>query len=194
MTPCAGVAAVLCATLAAPVTAAQTKQPVSTPTSRTVLGHLGNGATVTFVRAGSRDWGIDISGAATPHLAQATPAQIEIYRADETVQQLAVGYGSLRKEADTVLGTAKAAGRGGASFLVEDRWKISGTVLSLHRSVRVTGTEAGAGFFSGIRLVTDRSKPGSCSPTTWGSAARTSRSPTSCCWRAIVIRARAVRG
>jgi hypothetical protein len=160
MTAYARATAIVWATLAAPVTAAPptprhgVQQPVSTAASRTVLGPLGNDAVVTFVRAGAEGWGIDISGGAMPHLAQTRPAQIEVYEADQTTEQLAVGYESLRNDAGSVVGTARAAGRRGASFVVEDRWEVAGAVLSLHRSVRVTGSEAGAGFFSAIRLAT----------------------------------------
>ena len=53
--------------------------------NRVVLGHLANGCALTFVRAGSGEWGIDISGNAVPHLTQPKPAQIEIYRGDGSV-------------------------------------------------------------------------------------------------------------
>jgi len=147
--------AFLCVAIAASVAMAQTGQPVASPASRVALGRLANDATVTFVRAGSEDWGLDISGPARPHLAQARPAQAEIYCADDTVQQLAVCYRSLRKEAGAVVATATAAGQGGASFIVEDRWTLTGAVVSLRRTVRVTGTEPRAGFTSDIRLATD---------------------------------------
>ena len=45
-------------------------------------------------------------------------------------------------------------GGGEASFAVDDRWKISGDVVSLSRKVSVTGAEQNAGFYSAIRLVT----------------------------------------
>jgi|WetSurMetagenome_2_1015567.scaffolds.fasta_scaffold432403_2 hypothetical protein len=51
----------------------------------------------------------------------------------------------------------RAAGGGGSSFDVEDRWTISGAVLSLCRIVNVTGTVDGAGFYSSVRLSTEPS-------------------------------------
>ena len=50
---------------------------------------------------------------------------------------------------------AKARVAGGeAAFAVEDRWKVSGAVLSVSRKVSVTGAEDNAGFYSAIRLLT----------------------------------------
>jgi hypothetical protein len=141
--------------LIAPLAPAQQKQAGTTGANRIVLGRLANGAAVTFVRAGSRDWGIEISGAAAPHLTQQKPAQIEVFRGEENVSQLAAGYQFVQKETDAVVARAKVAGGGKAGFAVEDRWNISGAVLSLSRKVSVTGEENSAGFYSAIRLVTE---------------------------------------
>lgn len=122
--------------------------------NRLVLGPLANGAAVVFVQAGSGDWGIEISGGTAPRLTQPRPAQIEVFAGGESVRQLAVGYQSVKKEADTVVATAKVTGDGQASFLVEDRWRVSDAVLSLGRKVSVTATEPNAGFYSAIRLST----------------------------------------
>jgi hypothetical protein len=140
--------------LIAPLAPAEQKQAGTTAANRIVLGRLANGAAVTFVRASSGDWGIEISGAAAPRMTQQKPAQIEVYRGGENVSQLAAGYQSVEKEADAVVAKAKVAGGGEAAFAVEDRWKISGAVLSLSRKVTVTGTENNAGFYSAIRLST----------------------------------------
>jgi hypothetical protein len=140
--------------LIAPLAPAQQKQAGTTAADRIVLGRLANGAAVTFVRAGSGDWGIDISGAAAPRLTQQKPAQIEVYQGEDNVRQLAAGYQSVQKETDAVVARAKVAGGGEAAFAVEDRWRISGAMLSLSRKVSVTGTEDNAGFYSAIRLST----------------------------------------
>jgi len=121
--------------------------------ARIELGRLANGATVTFLRAGSGEWGLEISGGAP--MVQPKPAQIEIYREGGSVAPLAAGYQSVRKEAGAAVARVKVAGGGEAAFAVEDRWAISGAVLSLSRKVSVTGTDANAGFYSAIRLVTD---------------------------------------
>ena len=71
-------------------------------------------------------------------MAQRKPVQIEVYRGETNVQQLAVGYHSVKKDSDTFVATAKVAGEGPAAFEVEDRWKISGAVLSFSRKMSVT--------------------------------------------------------
>jgi hypothetical protein len=133
---------------------AQSGQASTNVTDRIVLGHLANGATVAFVRAGSSEWGIDISGNAVPHLTQAKPAQIEVYRREDDVSNFAAGYSSARKDANGVVAMATVDDAGGAAFAFVDRWKISGDVLSLRRTVTVTATEKSAGFDSAIRFVT----------------------------------------
>ena len=135
-------------------TPAQQKQAVANTANRMELGRLTNGAVVAFVRSGSGGWGIEISGDAVPRLTQPKPAQIEVYRGDDDVRQTAAGYQSARKEAGVVVARTKVEGGGEASFAIDDRWKISGDVLSLDRTVTVTGTEEKAGFYSAIRLVT----------------------------------------
>ncbi len=64
--------------LIASLAPAQQKQAGTTAANSIVLGRLENGTTVTIVRAGSGDWGIEISGAAVPRLTQPKPAQIEV--------------------------------------------------------------------------------------------------------------------
>jgi hypothetical protein len=121
--------------------------------NRVAVGRLASGASVSLVRSGSGEWGLEIAGAG-PRFAQPKPAQIEVYRGGENARQLAVGYQSVQKQADAVLAKAKLAD-GEATFAVEDRWTISGAALSLNRKVVVTGAENNAGFFSAIRIVTD---------------------------------------
>jgi hypothetical protein len=118
------------------------------------LGRLQTGAAISFVRADGGDWGIEISGGFALGMMQQKTAQIEVYRGQENVQQLSAGYQSVQKEGDAFLAKAKVAGEGPAAFEVEDLWNVSGDVLSLHRNVKVTGTEPNAGFYSAIRLST----------------------------------------
>jgi hypothetical protein len=140
--------------LIAPLTQAQLKQAATNPGNRIVLGQLANGASVAFVRGGTGDWGIDISGKAVARMTQQKPAQIEVYQGEQNVSQLAAGYQSVQKEAGVVVARARVAGGGNVAFAVEDRWKIAGDVLSLDRKVRVTGAEDKAGFYSAIRFST----------------------------------------
>ncbi len=138
----------------APVALAQQTHAGKTVSNRILLGRLTNGAGVAFVRSGSGDWGIEISGDSVPRLTQEKPAQIEVYRGDENPRDFAAGYQSVQKETGVVVARANVAGGGDAAFAVEDRWKIAGDVLSLDRKVRVTGGEDKAGFYSAIRLST----------------------------------------
>ena len=87
-------------------------------------------------------------------LTQHKPVQIEIFRSEENVHQLTAGYKSVRKEIDTIVAKARVVSESGAKFDIEDRWNISGDVLSLSRKVTVTGTEDSTGFYSAIRLAT----------------------------------------
>ena len=118
------------------------------------LGQLANGATVIFAGQASGEWGIEISGGATPRIMQPKPAQIEVYRGGESVSQLVAGYQSVQKEAGGIVARAKVAGGGEAAFAVEDHWRITETILSLNRKVSVTGAESNAGFYSAIRFST----------------------------------------
>ncbi len=119
---------------------------------RIELGRLANGAAVTFLRASSGDWGRELSGGG-PRLTQPKPVQIEVYRGGENASQLSAGYHSAWKEADAVAAIANVSS-GPTTFSVEDRWKVSGAVLSLSRRVNATASEDGAGFLSAIRLAT----------------------------------------
>jgi hypothetical protein len=122
--------------------------------NRISLGNLESGASVSFVRAADGYWGIEIFNDNVPFLAQQKPARIELFRGKENIVQLASGYNSLKKEDNTILASIKVSTGGEAKFNVEDRWNISGDVLSLSRKVTVTGTEDSTGFYSAIRLST----------------------------------------
>src|SRR5271166_5267929 len=140
--------------LLAAATQAQKKQAVANTANRRELGRPKNGAVVAFVRSGTGGWGIEISGDAVPRLTQPKPAQIEVYRGGGDVRQIAAGYQSVQKGTGVVVARAHVDAGGGASFSVDDRWKISGDVLSLSRTVTVSGTAENAGFYSAIGLAT----------------------------------------
>lgn len=120
--------------------------------NRVDLGRLQTGAAVSFVRGAGGGWGIEISGA--PRMMQPKPVQIEVFRGKDIVDYLACGYQSVQKRSNAVVAMAKVVGEDEAGFGVEDRWTISGDVLSVVRKAMVTGTEHGAGFYSAIRLST----------------------------------------
>ncbi len=129
-------------------------QAGTTASSRIVLGKLSSGASVAFVPAGTGEWGIEISGSSAPRIMQSKPAQIEIFVDEQNVHDVAAAYQSVQKEAGSVVAKAKATAVGGAAFSIEDRWALSGDVLSLSRKVTVTGGEDKAGFYSAIKLIT----------------------------------------
>ena len=102
---------------------------------RVDLGNLQTGATVSFVCAEGGEWGIKISNGTDTFLTQPKPVQIEVFRSEENVHQLATGYKSVKKGTDTIVAKARVVSGGGGKFDVEDRWNISGAVLSLSRKV-----------------------------------------------------------
>lgn len=120
-----------------------------------VLGHLANGAIVDFVQDETGEWGIEISGEAVPHLAQKKPAQIEVYRGEGDVHDLAAGYSSVRMENGAAVATAAVKSGEKSAFAVVDRWSISGDTLSLSRTVTVEGSQENTGFLSEVQFITD---------------------------------------
>jgi hypothetical protein len=120
------------------------------------LGKLANGAAVKFIRSNTGQWGIEISGAGVPRIAQPKPAQIEVYLGEQNVSDLAAAYDNVQKVSGSIVAKATVAGKSGAAFAVEDQWTISGDALSLNRRVTVTSPENDAGFYSGIWLATGR--------------------------------------
>jgi len=118
------------------------------------LGHLQKGATVSFVRDISGEWGIEISNKSGLLMKQNKPAQIIIFQGEENVENLAAGYKSVQKEGNILTAEAKVADGSESAFDVEDQWTISGDDLTLIRKVNVNGTKDSAGFYSAIRLST----------------------------------------
>lgn len=122
--------------------------------NRIVLGRLASGASVSFVLSGSGEWGLEISGNSAPRITQPKPAQVEVFKSEQNIEDLAAPYQSVQKEAAGIVAKAKVSAKGGAAFSIEDRWTLSGDVLSLSRKVTVTGADDGAGFYSAIKLTT----------------------------------------
>ncbi len=120
------------------------------------LGNLQSGSNISFVRDSNGYWGIEITGNTIPVLINRKPVQIEIYKSETDVAQIASGYQSVRKKKGALTAAAHLMGIDGAEFDVEDRWSISGDMLSLKRKVSVAGTEENAGFLSAIRLSTEK--------------------------------------
>jgi hypothetical protein len=121
---------------------------------RADLGNLQTGTTVSFIRNNVDEWGIIIINYSDTLLTQQHPVQIEIFRSQENVHQLAAGYKSVKKKKNSVIARAKLVSGSGAEFDIEDQWNISGNVLSLIRKVTVKGTEDSTGFYSAIKFST----------------------------------------
>ena len=119
--------------------------------ARVDLGRLPTGATVSFVRAAGGEWGIEIAGAAAPLMQQPKPAMLELFRTEDDIRQLAAGYKTVAKSASGINARAEIAYGDNVVFSVQDRWTLSGAVLSLARKVEVTGNAPG-GFCSSILL------------------------------------------
>ena len=143
----------MCLLFASLLPAQQTPTGATRP-NRIVLGQMTNGENVSFVRSGTGDWGLEVSGHPTPWMTQQKPAQIEIFRGEENFSDLASGYQSVQKEDGDIVAKATVAGEGGAEFAFIDRWKIAGDVVILSRKVTVTRGEENAGFYSAVRLST----------------------------------------
>ncbi|HWA85598.1 MAG TPA: hypothetical protein VG710_05200, partial [Opitutus sp.] len=120
---------------------------------RVELGRLSTGAAVAFVRDGGT-WGLAITGGPAPEFRQAKPARIEVYRADADIRELDSGYAHVEKSAGGIDATANVTADGGVAFHVQDHWSVQGAVLSVRRSVSVTGSAAG-GFASSVVLAAD---------------------------------------
>ena len=150
--------AVLAWVLMGSVAMAQRGPATATTADRVELVDLGSRVgLVAFVR-GESGWGIEVPQGTIGRMAQAKPAEIEVYRAQGSAETLAAGYQSVQKDGNAVVAKAKvaSAGKAGkANFDVEDRWTFDGATLALSRKVSVAGAEDGAGFSSAIRLVTD---------------------------------------
>lgn len=119
------------------------------------LGRLGTGALVSFVRSGSGDWGMVIAGSSAPQIVQPAPAQIEVYRAEGDIQELAAGYKMVRRTLAGAEAEAVIAAPGGVLFRIHDVWSEEGAVLVLRRDVMVKGNAAG-GFNSAIDFAVAR--------------------------------------
>jgi hypothetical protein len=122
--------------------------------ARVELGRLQTGATVSFARSAANEWGIEIAGGAAPRIVQRQPARLEVFRAEDDIRQLAAGYKTIRKSAAGIDAQAEVAYGDSVVFRVQDRWSLSGAVVSVNRTVEVVGS-APAGFDSSVVLRVD---------------------------------------
>jgi hypothetical protein len=118
------------------------------------LGTLPAGAKVSFIHNETGTWGIDIKGSSIPDIGQMNPVKLEIYQLNKEIQDISVGYKTVKKSESGI--TAKADIRFGKDvvFHVKDLWTLNGQVVSLQRNIEVTGKDS-AGFSSAIVLNVD---------------------------------------
>ena len=122
---------------------------------RVDLGRLQTGATVSFVHT-AEGWGIEITGAAAPRIAQPKPAKFEVFSTEEDIRQLASGYKTLEKSTAGIDAIAEISYGDNVVFRVQDNWSLSGAVISVSRKVEVEGNAPG-GFYSSVILTVDPS-------------------------------------
>jgi len=118
------------------------------------LGRLQTGTLVSFIKNPGGDWGIEISNKYGVLMDQTKPARIAVYKGDNSVEELYVGYQSVQKDGNVVTAKVKVANGDVGNFDIEDLWTISGNELSVARKVSVNGTIDSTGFYSAIRLST----------------------------------------
>ena len=127
---------------------------------RIAVGVLSTGATVSFVRSGS-GWTLDIGGPGTPHFSQQRPARIQVFNKQtsgqffkDDIQELVGAYGSVEPAGGAVIARTEIPYGQGVGFRIEDRWSVSGAVLSVRRNLEVEGNSPG-GFYSAVMLATE---------------------------------------
>lgn len=120
------------------------------------LGKLQTGATVSFSRSGSGEWGLEISGGPAPPISQPKPAQLEVSPTEGETRELATGYKTVQKLAEGIDALAEIPYGDKVVFHVQDRWSLNGSVLSVRRRVEVVGSSPG-GFDSSVVLKIDSS-------------------------------------
>jgi hypothetical protein len=113
----------------------------SAQVNRIELGHLQTGATVSFTRSSSNEWGIEITGG--PRIAASKPAKIEVYNAQDGARELSAGYKAVKTVSAGIDAEAEIPYGEDVVFHVEDHWQFDGAVLSVQRTVKVTGSAPG---------------------------------------------------
>ena len=123
--------------------------------ARMDVGRLQTGATVSFARAAAGEWGIEIAGGGgSAHRASRNRASWKSIAAEDDIRQLAAGYKTVQKTPAGIDARAEIAYGENVVFHVDDRWSLSGAVLSVRRKVEVTGNAPG-GFDSSVMFTVD---------------------------------------
>jgi hypothetical protein len=111
------------------------------------VGTAAAGVPVTLI-AGVSGYGLQIG----KDIRAERPVRVELFRSEQDITTVDLGYASARREGDTVLASASII-EGSATLRVEDRYRVSGGIVRVTRSVRVEGSAPGVGFTSGLQLV-----------------------------------------
>jgi hypothetical protein len=125
---------------------------------RLELGRLSTGATVSFVRDQAGAWGLAVEGSTAPAFRQTKPARIERYRSDADIRPLAAGYRTVERSpaGKGFEARAEIACDDGVVFRVQDQWHLDGAVVTVRRTVDVSGNAPG-GFESSVVFTVDPS-------------------------------------
>jgi hypothetical protein len=108
---------------------------------------------ITTIKNPAGDNGIAVEKAGLASVKQEYPIEIEIFKSDSSIRRLRCGYSSIRKIGNDLVAEANIAVSDSVSVSVNDVWSFSDNVLSLERTVKVSGNDSG-GFMSGVTLLT----------------------------------------
>ena len=121
--------------------------------NKVVLGTLQTGSTVAFVRSVENTWGIEISGGPVSGITQAKPARIEVFKTKDAILKLESGYRKIRQNKGMIEAKADVS-LNDATFHITDQWSVKEAVISVHRTVTVSGSAPG-GFSSSVVFALD---------------------------------------
>ncbi len=94
------------------------------PSDQLELGRLQTGATISFIRSNSGEWGIEIAGGPTPRISQPKPARLQLSPTEGETRELATGYKTVRKSAAGVDALAEIPYGENVVFRVQDHWAL----------------------------------------------------------------------
>jgi hypothetical protein len=126
----------------------------ASPRTDLALGRLPTGTTVAFTPLSPAGWGVAFAGGPAPRVVSERPARFEVFASEDDIRELASGYGMVARSGAGIEAHAAVAAADGVAFQVLDRWRIDGAVVSVSRTLTVTG-RATAGFASSIVLALD---------------------------------------
>ena len=118
------------------------------------LGKFQTDAVVSFVRSADGEWGLEIAGGATPLLAQPEPVQIEVFQTEDTIDKISAGYKTLEQEKEEIQARTRITYGEDVVFDIHDVWTLDGSVISVSRTIHVTG-DAPGGFNSSVVFMVD---------------------------------------